>query len=121
MNIQPAKPLPPDLQQLIDSSGDEGVIIVSFGSIVSGVLDKETVDIMAEAFGRLKQKVIWRLQGRNTHGALQGGIRLPRMLWKVGLPKVFCKMGLPTVLCKVWLWLVKLQNDDIRNISKTRN
>ncbi|XP_031558876.1 2-hydroxyacylsphingosine 1-beta-galactosyltransferase-like [Actinia tenebrosa] len=66
LNIQPVKPLPPDLQQLIDSSGDDGFIIVSFGSNVASVLDKDKVDIMAEAFGRLKQKVVWRLQGRNV-------------------------------------------------------
>jgi len=64
MNIQPVKPLPPDLQQLIDSSGEDGVIIVSFGTNVASVLDKEKVDIMAKAFGRLKQTVIWRLQGK---------------------------------------------------------
>ena len=70
VNIQPVKPLPPDLQQLIDSSGDDGIIIVSFGSNVASVLEKEKVDIMADAFGRLKQKVIWRLQGRIAQGAL---------------------------------------------------
>ncbi|XP_020892519.1 UDP-glucuronosyltransferase 2B7 [Exaiptasia diaphana] len=62
VNIQPVKPLPPDLQQLMDSSGDDGAIIVSFGSNVAS-MSKEKVDIMAEAFGRLKQKVIWRLKG----------------------------------------------------------
>ena len=70
LNIQPVKPLPPDLQHLVDSSGEDGVIIVSFGSNVASALDKEKVDIMAEVFGRLKQKVIWRLQGRMTQGAL---------------------------------------------------
>ena len=64
MSVQPVQPLPSDLQQLIDSSGDDGAIIVSFGSNVASALDKNKVDIMAEAFGRLKQKVIWRLKGR---------------------------------------------------------
>lgn len=63
INIQPVKPLPPDVQQIVDSSGDDGVIIVSFGSNVASMLTKEKVDIMAEGFGRLKQKVIWRLKG----------------------------------------------------------
>ena len=31
----PAKPLPDDLQQFVMGSGDEGVILVSFGSILS--------------------------------------------------------------------------------------
>jgi hypothetical protein len=52
---------------LIDSSGDDGAIIVSFGSNVASILEKDKVDIMAEAFGRLKQKVIWRLKGMRTY------------------------------------------------------
>ncbi|KXJ05157.1 2-hydroxyacylsphingosine 1-beta-galactosyltransferase [Exaiptasia diaphana] len=63
VSIQPVQPLPSCLRQEIKSSGDDGAIIVSFGSNVASVLDKDKVDIMAEAFGRLKQKVIWRLQG----------------------------------------------------------
>jgi len=63
INIQPVKALPTDIQQFVDSSGDDGVIIVSFGSNIASMLTKTKVDIMAEGFGRLKQKVIWRLKG----------------------------------------------------------
>lgn len=63
MTVHPIHPLPPDLQQLIDSSGEDGFIVVSFGYNVASILDKEKIDIMAKAFGRLKQTVIWRQQG----------------------------------------------------------
>ncbi|KAL9957654.1 hypothetical protein ACROYT_G034577 [Oculina patagonica] len=58
-----AKPLPPDLDKFISSSGGHGFIIVSFGSNVASFLPKPVVDMLATAFGKLKQRVVWRLQG----------------------------------------------------------
>ena len=41
-------------------SGDQGVILVSFGSIL-GEIDNRTIETMAAAFSSLPQRVIWKL------------------------------------------------------------
>ena len=57
-------PLPPDFIDFINSAGGNGFIIVSFGSYVQTVISKAKIDIMASAFGKLKQNVIWKLKGK---------------------------------------------------------
>ncbi|XP_073242723.1 UDP-glucuronosyltransferase 2C1-like [Porites lutea] len=57
------KPLPPDLDEFVSNSGGHGFIIVSFGSNVASILPREIVDMLATAFGKLKQLVVWRLKG----------------------------------------------------------
>ena len=57
--------LPPDFVDFITSAGGNGFIIVSFGSYVQTVISKAKIDIMASAFGKLKQKVIWKLKGNS--------------------------------------------------------
>ncbi|MBN3312353.1 UDB20 glucuronosyltransferase, partial [Atractosteus spatula] len=59
---QPARALPQDMEDFMQSSGEHGVIIMSLGSII----DNLPSDLMAEialAFARLPQKVIWRHKG----------------------------------------------------------
>ena len=65
VNPEPS-PLPPDLVDFINSAGGNGFVIASFGSYVQTVIAKEKIDIMATAFGKLKQKVIWRLKGNGN-------------------------------------------------------
>ena len=66
ITVQPTpSPLPPDLIYFINSAGGNGFIIVSFGSYVQTVISKAKIDIMASAFGKLKQKVIWKLKGNS--------------------------------------------------------
>ncbi|KAL2095603.1 hypothetical protein ACEWY4_007751 [Coilia grayii] len=55
----PPKPLPKDLQQFVESSGDHGVIIMSLGTFVKE-LPADMTDEIAAAFAQLPQKVIWR-------------------------------------------------------------
>ncbi|PFX22678.1 2-hydroxyacylsphingosine 1-beta-galactosyltransferase [Stylophora pistillata] len=64
----PAKPLPDDLQQFVMGSGDEGVILVSFGSILSQI-DDQTIERMAAVFSSLPQRVVWKLntEGKSLH------------------------------------------------------
>ena len=58
ITVQPKpSPLPPDLIDFINSAGGNGFIIVSFGSYVQTIISKEKIDIMASAFGKLKQNV----------------------------------------------------------------
>ena len=62
-NVKDPKPLPPDLEEFVGNSGGHGFIIVSFGSSVASNLQKPVVDMLALAFGKLKQRVLWRLKG----------------------------------------------------------
>ena len=66
LTVRDARPLPPDLDEFVSNSGGHGFIIVSFGSHVAD-LPQEEVDMLATAFGKLKQRVVWRLKG-NCHG-----------------------------------------------------
>ena len=45
-------------------SGDEGVILVSFGSVVGDLfgINESVWQTMAEAFAKVPQKVIWKLK-----------------------------------------------------------
>lgn len=61
----PPKPLPNELDQFMQEAGDEGVILVSFGTVV-GELDEKLLQMMAKAFSELPQKIIWKLQGMLT-------------------------------------------------------
>ena len=56
----PAKPLPADLEDFMQSSGDDGVIFISFGSMVDS-FQNDVIKAMSGAFSQLPQKVLWRL------------------------------------------------------------
>jgi len=53
---KPPKKLPQDLEDFMQSAGEEGVVLVSFGSMAS-ILDDRRGDILAKAFSMLKYKV----------------------------------------------------------------
>ncbi|XP_074523327.1 UDP-glucuronosyltransferase 2A2-like [Halichoeres trimaculatus] len=59
---KPAKPLPADLEEFVQSSGEHGVIIMSLGSFISE-LPSDISDEIAAAFAKVPQKVIWRHKG----------------------------------------------------------
>nr|XP_055048392.1 UDP-glucuronosyltransferase 2C1-like [Misgurnus anguillicaudatus] len=59
---KPAKPLPADLEEFVQSSEEHGVIIMSLGTVF-GQLLSELNDEIAAAFAQLPQKVIWRHTG----------------------------------------------------------
>ncbi|XP_064177654.1 UDP-glucuronosyltransferase 2B20-like isoform X1 [Anguilla rostrata] len=56
---KPAKALPSDLEEFVQSSGDHGVVIMSLGTLVKGLPADITSEIAA-AFAQIPQKVIWR-------------------------------------------------------------
>ncbi|KAI8491722.1 UDP-glucuronosyltransferase 2A1 [Branchiostoma belcheri] len=56
-----------DLEAFMQSSGENGVIVVSFGSVVM-TMRAEQIEIFAEAFSRLRQKVVWRYTGDKPAG-----------------------------------------------------
>ena len=57
----PAQPLSEELEEFMQSAGDDGVILVSFGTILSSV-DDNVLQTMATAFSKLPQKVIWKIK-----------------------------------------------------------
>ncbi|XP_047007259.1 UDP-glucuronosyltransferase 2C1 [Ictalurus punctatus] len=61
-HCKPSKPLPQDLEDFVQSSGDHGVIVMSLGTMV-GQLPHDVASSIAEAFAELPQKVIWRYKG----------------------------------------------------------
>ncbi|XP_042191972.1 UDP-glucuronosyltransferase 1A1 isoform X4 [Callorhinchus milii] len=62
MNCKDRKPLPEELEEFMNSSGEYGAVIFSLGSMVSDV-PIETADQIAEALGQIPQKVLWRHTG----------------------------------------------------------
>ncbi|RXM96958.1 UDP-glucuronosyltransferase 2B31 [Acipenser ruthenus] len=59
---QPAKPLAPELEKFMESSGEHGVIVMSLGTLVQS-LPREVTAKIASAFAQLPQKIIWRYIG----------------------------------------------------------
>ncbi|KAA0714196.1 UDP-glucuronosyltransferase 2A1 [Triplophysa tibetana] len=59
---EPSRPLPADLETFVESSGEHGVVIMSLGSLL-GSLVPDISEVVASAFARLPQKVIWRHLG----------------------------------------------------------
>ncbi|XP_078663716.1 UDP-glucuronosyltransferase 2C1-like [Branchiostoma floridae x Branchiostoma belcheri] len=65
--VREAAPLTEDMEAFVQSSGDDGVIVVSFGSMVKK-MSEEKREIFAAAFARLRQKVVWRYVGEKPTG-----------------------------------------------------
>lgn len=70
----PAEPLPEELEQFVRGSGVEGVILVSFGSILGEISD-QTISTMADVFSTLPQRVIWKLNTDGTRLTLGENIK----------------------------------------------
>ena len=61
VTVQRPSQLPPDFESFVNNSGGYGFVMVSFGSYVKAILGKEKIAMLATAFGKLKQRVLWRL------------------------------------------------------------
>ncbi|XP_041860122.1 UDP-glucuronosyltransferase 2C1-like [Melanotaenia boesemani] len=60
---KPSKPLPSDLEDFVQSSGEHGVIVMTLGTLLSD-LGPEVSETIASAFANLPQKVLWRHLGK---------------------------------------------------------
>ncbi|KAM6925541.1 UDP-glucuronosyltransferase 2A1-like [Xenentodon cancila] len=60
---KPAKPLPSDLEEFMQSSGKYGVIVMTLGTLLND-LGSELSETFASAFANLPQKVLWRHAGK---------------------------------------------------------
>ncbi|KAA0202670.1 hypothetical protein HAZT_HAZT011015, partial [Hyalella azteca] len=64
INAHLPRPLPMDLEQVMQSSGDAGVIYFSIGSVaVSKDIPARAKAAFLEAFARVPQKVLWKYEG----------------------------------------------------------
>lgn len=60
-----AKPLPSDLQKFVDEA-EHGVIYMSLGAFVkSALMPVEKIHELLNAFGKLKQRVLWKFENEN--------------------------------------------------------
>ncbi|XP_066278641.1 UDP-glucuronosyltransferase 2C1-like [Branchiostoma lanceolatum] len=55
------------MEAFVQSAGDDGVIVVSFGSMTK-TMSVERREVFAAAFVRLRQKVVWRYVGEKPTG-----------------------------------------------------
>ncbi|XP_053341232.1 UDP-glucuronosyltransferase 2C1-like [Clarias gariepinus] len=62
LHCKPAKPLPKEMEEFVQSSGDDGIVVFSLGSLIKN-LTKERANTIASALGQIPQKVLWRYAG----------------------------------------------------------
>lgn len=70
LTTRPSLPLPGDLQDFMQSSGQDGVIVCTFGTYLT-TIPIQVLETFLNAFGRLPQKVIFQLS------TIPPGISLP--------------------------------------------
>ncbi|XP_075356906.1 UDP-glucuronosyltransferase 2A2-like isoform X1 [Mycteria americana] len=63
LHCQPAKPLPKEMEEFVQSSGEHGIVVFSLGSMVYNLTDERS-NVVARALSQLPQKVIWRYKGK---------------------------------------------------------
>ncbi|KAL0963214.1 hypothetical protein UPYG_G00351210 [Umbra pygmaea] len=75
LHCKPAKPLPEDMEEFVQSSGDDGIVLFSLGSTMK-TLTKERANTIAIALGQIPQKVLWGYSGAKDLGELAPNIRV---------------------------------------------
>lgn len=67
LHCAPAKPLPPELEDFMATSGEFGVIYFSLGSTIRGISLPETIRRgILNVFRKLPQKILWKWEGNMT-------------------------------------------------------
>ncbi|XP_010609472.1 UDP-glucuronosyltransferase 2B15 isoform X2 [Fukomys damarensis] len=62
LHCKPAKPLPKEMEDFVQSSGEHGVVVFSLGSMISSMTE-ERANAIASALAQIPQKVLWRFDG----------------------------------------------------------
>ncbi|XP_032385686.1 UDP-glucuronosyltransferase isoform X2 [Etheostoma spectabile] len=62
INCAKKAPLPADLEEFVDGSGDDGFIVFTLGSMVSS-MPEDKAKLFFDAFRQIPQKVLWRYTG----------------------------------------------------------
>ncbi|XP_027749136.1 UDP-glucuronosyltransferase 2A2-like isoform X3 [Empidonax traillii] len=63
LHCQPAKPLPKEMEEFVQSSGEHGIVVFSLGSMVYNLSDEKS-NVIAKALSQIPQKVLWRYKGK---------------------------------------------------------
>ncbi|XP_069314175.1 UDP-glucuronosyltransferase 2B17-like isoform X3 [Eulemur rufifrons] len=63
LHCKPAKPLPKEMEDFVQSSGENGVVVFSLGSMVPNITE-ERANVIASALAQIPQKVLWRFDGK---------------------------------------------------------
>ncbi|KAM5271740.1 UDP-glucuronosyltransferase 2B17-like [Ctenodactylus gundi] len=63
LHCKPAKPLPKEMEEFVQSSGEDGIAVFSLGSVVKNMTE-EKANMIASALAKIPQKVIWRFDGK---------------------------------------------------------
>ena len=61
LTTRPSNPLPPELEDFMESSGEHGVVICTSGTYYTDVPSR-IINAYSKAFARLPQKVVWQLK-----------------------------------------------------------
>ncbi|KAK2839587.1 hypothetical protein Q5P01_013327 [Channa striata] len=62
LNCAKKAPLPADLEEFVDGSGDDGFIVFTLGSMVSNMPEEKAKQFF-DAFRQIPQRVLWRYTG----------------------------------------------------------
>ncbi|XP_034741006.1 UDP-glucuronosyltransferase-like [Etheostoma cragini] len=62
INCAKKAPLPADLEEFVDGSGDDGFIVFTLGSMVSS-MPEDKAKLFFDAFRQIPQRVLWRYTG----------------------------------------------------------
>nr|XP_010965853.1 UDP-glucuronosyltransferase 2B31-like [Camelus bactrianus] len=63
LHCRPAKPLPMEMEEFVQSSGEDGIVVFTLGSIVTNITE-ERANMIASALAQIPQKVLWRFNGK---------------------------------------------------------
>ncbi|KAM7158682.1 UDP-glucuronosyltransferase 2A3-like isoform 1-T2 [Molossus nigricans] len=63
LHCKPSKPLPKEMEEFVQSSGKDGIVVFSMGSIIQN-LTEEKANLIASALAQIPQKVLWRYKGK---------------------------------------------------------
>nr|XP_012328834.1 UDP-glucuronosyltransferase 2B19 isoform X2 [Aotus nancymaae] len=62
LHCKPAKSLPKEMEDFVQSSGENGIVVFSLGSMISNMTE-ERANVIASALAKIPQKVLWRFDG----------------------------------------------------------
>ncbi|KAM7326474.1 hypothetical protein ACRRTK_014952 [Alexandromys fortis] len=63
LHCKPAKPLPKEMEDFVQTSGEHGIVVFSLGSMVSN-MSEDKANTIAWALAQIPQKVLWRFEGK---------------------------------------------------------
>ncbi|CAB1340690.1 unnamed protein product [Coregonus sp. 'balchen'] len=80
---KPVKPLPEDIEEFVQSSGDDGILVFILGSMIKN-LTTEKWNMITSALGQNPQKVLWRLSREKPETLA------PQHQSSIGTPRTTC-------------------------------